>query len=332
MKTQAAMPSPIPSSRLLPKGLFPSAVVGACSSPLARTQHGSSLQVPPRSCTSVIHWKQLRSVEPVGSGGFGFVYRAEYLGSTVALKKVKRCSKNTLASRQSFWAELNVAHLHHQNIVRVIAATTSAPGDSDADSSIGTILMEFVGNRNLQQVIYGTAEPLEGARCVRYAADIARGLRFLHSHGVVHLDIKPANVLLSGEDVCKIADFGCSVKLDRARETCADHPHVSLVCGTYTHRAPELLKGEAVSPKADIFSFGITLWQLLTREPPYAGDRQRVLYAIVAQELRPSLRDSTVFGCARGQRLRALLAACWSADGRRRPSASELLELLQRLP
>ncbi|KAF6722146.1 Serine/threonine-protein kinase mos [Oryzias melastigma] len=323
------MPSPIPPTRLLPKGLFPSAAGGACSSPLGpRTARGGAA---PRCCSSFILWEQLRPVEAVGSGGFGSVFRAEYLGKTVALKRVKKSSKNRLASRQSFWAELNVAHLHHNNIVRVIAASTSAPGGSEADSSIGTILMEFVGNRNLQQIIYGTSEPLREERCLRYSADIARGLRYLHAHSLVHLDIKPANVLVSSEEVCKIADFGCSVKLDRARETCADHPHVSLVGGTYTHRAPELLKGEAVSPKADIFSFGITLWQLLTREPPYAGERQRVLYAIVAQDLRPSLRDSAVFGSELGGRLRALLGACWSADALRRPSASELLELLQQL-
>uniref|UniRef100_A0A3B3DDT5 non-specific serine/threonine protein kinase n=1 Tax=Oryzias melastigma TaxID=30732 RepID=A0A3B3DDT5_ORYME len=236
----------------------------AAWSPPTAWLHGL-IQTPlvPRSC------RPLRPVEAVGSGGFGSVFRAEYLGKTVALKRVKKSSKNRLASRQSFWAELNVAHLHHNNIVRVIAASTSAPGGS---------------------------EPLREERCLRYSADIARGLRYLHAHSLVHLDIKPANVLVSSEEVCKIADFGCSVKLDRARETCADHPHVSLVGGTYTHRAPELLKGEAVSPKADIFSFGITLWQLLTREPPYAGERSRPrtrtgISSMHAPEIKPRFTE-----------------------------------------
>ncbi|XP_056219965.1 proto-oncogene serine/threonine-protein kinase mos [Seriola aureovittata] len=334
------MPSPIPVTRLLPRDLYPSLDIGTCSSPLTKHPHGSTLQVPAqrlhgrvgsRLWSSVILWKELRSVQPVGSGGFGSVYRAEYLGETVALKRVKKCTKNQLASRQSFWAELNAAHLRHQNIVRVIAATTCVPADRGDESSIGTILMEFVGTRDLQQIIYGGAEQLGGDRWFRYSTDILRGLRFLHSHGVVHLDIKPANVLVSAQDVCKIVDFGCSVKLDRGSEPSAISPHLSHVGGTYTHRAPELLKGEGVSPKADIFSFGITVWQLITRDQPYTGDRQHVLYAVVAHNLRPSVQEHPWFGSEQGRLCRTLLSRCWSGEARCRPSAKELLPQLEQL-
>lgn len=331
------MPSPIPVTRLLPRELYPCVELSTCSSPLA--PQGSRLQVPQarlarrvcsRSWSSVIHWDQLRAVEPVGSGGFGSVYRAEYLGETVALKRVKKSSKNPLASRQSFWAELNPAHLRHPNIVRVLAATTCVPAHLEEEGSIGTVLMEFVGSRNLQQLIYESPEPLQAARSFRFSRDIVTGLSFLHAHGLVHLDIKPANVLLSPADVCKIADFGCSVKLDRAEESPVS-PHLSHVCGTYTHRAPELLRGQQVSPKADIFSFGVTLWQLLTREPPYTGDRQHVQYAVVAQHLRPSLRDHAVFRTDLGRSCAVLLGRCWSAEARCRPSAPDLLDLLDQV-
>lgn len=334
------MPSPIPASRLLPRDIYPCVDIGTCSSPLAKYSLGTTLTVPvqrlhgkvaSRLWSTVIHWKELRSLQPAGSGGFGSVYRAEYRGDTVALKRVKKCTKNQLASRQSFWAELNAAHLRHRNIVRVIAATTCVPADFGDESSIGTVLMEFVGERNLQQVIYGCAEPLGEQRWLRYAADVARGLRFLHSHGVVHLDIKPANVLVSSEDVCKIADFGCSLTLDRGCEVRAIGAHLSHVGGTYTHRAPELLRGEALSPKADVFSFGVTAWQLVTREQPYAGDRQHVMYAVVAHGLRPSLRDHPGFGSPRGRLCAALLSRCWSAEGRCRPTAEEVLLRLEEL-
>nr|XP_015810465.2 proto-oncogene serine/threonine-protein kinase mos [Nothobranchius furzeri] len=332
------MPSPIPVTRLLPKDLYPCVDIGTCSSPLAHPGRGSTLQVPAqrphgrvtsRFWSTVIHWDQLRSVVPVGSGGFGSVYKAEYLGETVALKKVKKSSKNQLASRQSFWAELNAAHLTHKNIVRVLAATTCVPADFEVEDSIGTILMEFVGSRNLQQIIYGSSELLEPNRSLKFSADIADGLRFLHSHGVVHLDIKPANVLVSRTEVCKIADFGCSLKLDRDPELIS--PYLSHVCGTYTHRAPELLRGEPVSSKVDIFSFGITLWQLLTREPPYTGDRQHIMYSVVAHGLRPSVQSHSVFRSDWGRLCATLLGRCWSADTRLRPSASELLGQLEHL-
>ncbi|XP_008297802.1 proto-oncogene serine/threonine-protein kinase mos [Stegastes partitus] len=334
------MPSPIPVSRLLPRDVYLSVDLGTCSSPLTKFSHGSSLQVPAqrlydkvssRHWSAVIHWEQLRAVEPVGSGGFGSVYKAEYFGETVALKKVKKCTKNKLASWQSFWAELNAAHLRHANIVRVIAATTGVPEVFGDESSIGTILMEFVGSRSLQQLIYGDAEQLAEDRWLRYSSDIAHGLSFLHAHRIVHLDIKPANVLVSSEDVCKIADFGCSLKLDGTCEVSATSPRMSHVCGTYTHRAPELLKGEAVSPKADIFAFGITLWQLLTREPPYSGDRQHVLYAVVAHNLRPSIQQHHVFRSERGRLCGTLLGRCWAGEARCRPSAQELLPHLEQL-
>ncbi|MEQ2216751.1 hypothetical protein XENOCAPTIV_021703 [Xenoophorus captivus] len=335
-----AMPSPIPVTRLLPKDIYPSVDIAACSSPLFQLSHGSTLQVPPirlhgkvgsRLWSSVIHWEQLRSVEAVGSGGFGSVYKAEYLGGTVALKKVKKSTKNKLASRQSFWAELNAAHLHHKNIVRVIAASTCVPVDFENEGSIGAIVMEFVGSRNLQQIIYESSEQLGEDRWLKYSTDIVKGLSFLHSHSVVHLDIKPANVLVSRGEVCKIADFGCSLKLDRDCEVSSISPHLSHGCGTYSHRAPELLRGEQVSPKADIFSFGITMWQLQTREPPYTGDRQHVLYAVVAHNLRPSVREHAVFMSPEGKRCAALLGRCWSAEVRCRPSADDLLHQLELL-
>ncbi|XP_014832257.1 PREDICTED: serine/threonine-protein kinase mos-like [Poecilia mexicana] len=333
------MPSPIPVTRLLRKDIYPSADIAACSSPLFQLSQGSTLQVPPqrlhgkvanRLWSSVIYWDQLRSVEVVGSGGFGSVYKAEYLGETVALKKVKKSAKNKLASRQSFWAELNAAHLHHKNVVRIIAASTCVLADLE-EEAIGAIVMEFVGSRNLQQIIYESSEDLGEDRWLKYSTDIVKGLSFLHSHSVVHLDIKPANVLVSRGEVCKIADFGCSLKLDRDCEVSAVSPQVSHGCGTYSHRAPELLKGEQVSPKADIYSLGITMWQLLTREPPYTGDRQHVLYAVVAHNLRPSVCDHQVFLSVLGKRCAELLGRCWSADVRCRPSAEDVLHQLELL-
>ncbi|KAJ0022701.1 hypothetical protein NQD34_014835 [Periophthalmus magnuspinnatus] len=327
------MPSPIPASRLLPKDLFPSVDAGACSSPLFK--HGTTLHIPaprPGRCSrpwsSAILWSELRTVGPVGSGGFGSVFRAEYLGQSVALKRVNRSTKNRLASRHSFWAELNAAHLRHRNIARVLAASTCVPAEPEYEGSLGGVLMELCVS-DLQQIIYGT-DPLEENRCLRYAEDVTHGLRFLHAHGVLHLDIKPANLLLSQDDVVKIADFGCSLKLESGSEATAVSPQLSHVGGTFTHRAPELLKGEPVSAKADVFSFAITLWQLLTRDQPYVGDRQYVIYAVVAHEMRPQLQGHAVFSGARGQIYSALLKRCWSAQPQSRPSSEELLQLLPR--
>ncbi|XP_061096615.1 proto-oncogene serine/threonine-protein kinase mos [Conger conger] len=328
------MPSPIPVTRLLPKDFYPSLDFGVCSSPLAKYTNDSTLQVPTQSfhgrCarklwSSVINWKELRSLQPIGSGGFGSVYRGLYFGETIAIKKVKKCSKNKLASRQSFWSELNAAHLRHKNIVRIIAATTCMPDNSDNDDNIGTILMEYAGCLNLQYLIYGTTGTLGKDRCLKYSKDIANGLFFLHSHLIVHQDLKPANILVTDGDICKIADFGCSQKLELHKDSSPITPRKSHAAGTYTHRAPELLKGEDVTLMADIYSFGITFWQMITEEQPYEGDRQPVLYAVVAYNLRPSVTSVFFLNTIWGQACKSVLEKCWNGDPSQRLSSRDLL-------
>eukprot|EP00079_Xenopus_tropicalis_P016408 XP_004915249.1 PREDICTED: proto-oncogene serine/threonine-protein kinase mos [Xenopus tropicalis] len=327
------MPSPIPVERFLPRDLSPSIDLRPCSSPLELSHRkvpgsGRHRLLPPRLAWCSIDWEQVRLLEPVGSGGFGSVYRAIYKGETVALKKVKRCTKNSLASRQSFWAELNAARLRHPHVVRVLAASASCPGDPGCP---GTIIMEYAGTDTLHGRIYGRCPPLGAAVCMRYARHVADGLCFLHRDGVVHLDLKPANVLLAPGGLCKIGDFGCSQRLrdgDSAggEPCCTQLRHVG---GTYTHRAPELLKGEPVTAKADIYSFAITLWQMVSRELPYTGDRQCVLYAVVAYALRPEM--GPLFSCTEeGRAVRHIVQSCWAARPEERPSAEQLLERLEQ--
>ncbi|XP_054250601.1 proto-oncogene serine/threonine-protein kinase mos [Indicator indicator] len=345
------MPSPIPLNCFLPLEFSPSVDLRPCSSPLIipdtdskslleGAPSGRTRRLPPRLAWCSIDWDQLCLLQPLGSGGFGSVYKATYHGATVAVKQVKKSSKNRLASRQSFWAELNVAWLQHANVVRVVAASTCAPASQD---SLGTVIMEYVGSITLHHVIYGTTDAwrrgeddeggcgrkalgMEEAVC--YSCDIVTGLAFLHSQGVVHLDLKPANVFITEQGVCKIGDFGCSQKLE---EGLSQSPHVCQQGGTYTHRAPELLKGERVTAKADIYSFAITLWQIVMREQPYLGERQYVLYAVVAYNLRPSLAAAVFHESPVGQRLQSIISCCWKATVEERLSAAQLLPKLRAL-
>lgn len=257
------------------------------------------------------------------------MYKATYHGVLVAIKQVNKCTKDLRASHRSFWAELNIARLRHDNIVRVVAASTRTP---EGSNSLGTIIMEFGGNVTLHQVIYGATgspeplscrEQLSLEKCLKYSLDIVNGLLFLHSQSILHLDLKPANILISEQDVCKISDFGCSQKLQDLRCQQASPHHIG---GTYTHQAPELLKGEIATPKADIYSFGITLWQMTTREVPYSGEPQYVQYAVVAYNLRPSLAGVVFTASLTGKTLQKIVQSCWEARALQRPGA----ELLQR--
>lgn len=338
------MPSPLPLSRLLHLEFSPS--VRPCSSPLVLpTKSGKLLlgenspklhRLPPRLAWCSIDWHHLCLLHPLGSGGFGSVYKATYHGSTVAVKQVKKCSKNSLASRQSFWAELNVARLDHQNVVRIIAASTCSPTGQD---SLGTIIMEYVGNSTLHHIIYGTNlvttkrkneknDGLSLAQSLHYSCDIVAGLAFLHSQLIVHLDLKPANIFITEQNICKIGDFGCSQKLE---DIVTSGPQLYHHGGTYTHRAPELLKGEKVTSKADIYSFAITLWQMVTQEEPYLGEHQYVVYSVVAYNLRPSLTRAVFRESATGVKLETIIETCWKADVAERPSADKLFQNLLSL-
>ncbi|XP_054841949.1 proto-oncogene serine/threonine-protein kinase mos [Eublepharis macularius] len=341
------MPSPLPLSRVLHLEFSTPVNVRPCSSPLVLPPKSGKLLVgesspklrrlPPRLAWCSIDWDHLCLLHCLGSGGFGLVYKATYRGTTVAVKQVKKCSKNSLASRQSFWAELNVAYLDHQNVVRVVAASTSSPAGQD---NLGTIIMEYVGNSTLHHAIYGTdwitakrkddglgygRESLSMGECLSYSCDIVAGLVFLHSQFIVHLDLKPANIFITEQNICKIGDFGCSQKLEDVASSGLQLYHQG---GTYTHRAPELLKGEKVTPKADIYSFAITLWQMLTQEEPYQGERQYILYSVVAYNLRPSLSAAVFRNSTTGQKLETIIRNCWKADVAERPSADHLHNLL----
>ncbi|XP_039076230.1 proto-oncogene serine/threonine-protein kinase mos [Hyaena hyaena] len=336
------MPSPLPRRRYVPSELSPSVDARPCSSPSERPGRAGrpflgdspprAPRLPRRLAWCSIDWEQVRFLRRLGAGGFGSVYKATYHGVPVAVKQVNRCAKNRAASRRSFWAELNIARLRHDNVVRVVAASTRTPAGSD---SLGTIIMEFGGNVTLHQVIYEDAEPpccagdrLSLGKCLKYSLDIVNGLLFLHSQSIVHLDLKPANILISEQDVCKIGDFGCSEKLEgRLCSQARPYP----LGGTYTHRAPELLKGETVTPKADIYSFAITLWQMTAKEAPYSGERQYVLYAVVAHGLRPSLSAAVFTDSRSGKSLAKVIQGCWGASASQRPSAALLLVDLNSL-
>ncbi|KAM4834905.1 proto-oncogene serine/threonine-protein kinase mos [Thomomys bottae] len=324
------MPSPLALRHGLLGEPLPPLDSRPCSSPsvLPGKLLPGGPRLPRRLARCFIDWEQVHVLHKLGSGGFGSVYKATYYGVPVAIKQVNRSTKDPRASQRSFWAELNVARLRHDNIVRVVAATTRTPAGSN---SLGTIIMEFGGEATLHQLIYGApghGEPPSVPKCVQYSLDVAQGLLFLHSQSIVHLDLKPANILISEQDVCKIGDFGCSQKLEELQGSRTPPRPLG---GTYTHRAPELLVGDPVSPKADIYSFGITLWQMVTRDVPYSGDRQYVLYSVVASQLRPCLAKAVFTDSLLGPQLQSLIRCCWEAVAQLRPCAEQLLVTLNFL-
>jgi len=253
----------------------------------------------------------------LGSGGFGSVYEARYRGERLAVKKFHQGTKNEKAALESFEAEGSILHFNHPNIVRSLAVLTML-GDTRC------IIMEFAGERNLQSVINNSFEELDRNRRIKFSLDIATALQFAHQQGLAHLDLKPRNVLVTAEDHCKLADFGCCREVEENDKPAS--PTKSNLTGTYAYRAPELLKGESPSTKADIYSYGICLWQMLTREQPYGNENHHVvIFGVVAYQLRPELKED-IKG---DEHYVNLIRVCWQAEAKFRPAASEVVNRLQ---
>jgi len=255
----------------------------------------------------------------LGSGGFGSVCEGNFRGKKVAVKRMKALSKNPRAVLQSFQAETSIAFCH-PHIVQTLAASSL-----DCPLTERMIIMEFAGSRTLQNILDNAKEIIHDERRIKFASHITIALEFVHGHGYAHLDLKPANVLVDSRDICKLGDFGCSQIVDDGD---AGSPTYSYLEGTFVYRAPELLKGEAPSPKADIYSLGICLWQLLTREQPYGSKNMyAVVFGVVAYNLRPCEPSVDKTSCNYLQ----LVESLWQSSPRLRPTATETLEVLRSL-
>src|SRR5688500_3742930 len=151
-----------------------------------------------------------------------------------------------------------VAQLSHPNIVTVIDR-----GDEDGKQFI---VFELIEGENLKELV-DRGGPMPVRRALELGLEIARALAFAHSHGLVHRDVKPQNVLLNGDGRAKVTDFGIVRSLDAIGNT-----ETGTVLGTSHYIAPEQARGERVDAQTDVYSFGVVLYELLAGDVPYPGD------------------------------------------------------------
>jgi serine/threonine-protein kinase len=177
--------------------------------------------------------------------------RDERLGRTVAIKLVR-------PEMESGEARM-VARLQHPNIVAVHDA-----GESDGTSYL---VMEYVEGRSLRELLREEGSLSEG-RAVQLGLQIAAALDHAHHHGVVHRDLKPENVLVTPDWRAKVTDFGIALNLGATLAP----GQVEEIAGTIANMAPEVLRGEPPGPQSDIYSLGLTIYEMVTGQlPPGSG-------------------------------------------------------------
>jgi eukaryotic-like serine/threonine-protein kinase len=201
-----------------------------------------------------------RVISRLGSGGMADVYAAEdtQLGRKVALKLLYRRFAEDAEFVERFRREASsAAGLQHPNIVQVF----------DRGEWDGTyyIAMECLEGRNLKQVVRDHG-PLEPALAVDLVLQILKAARFAHRRGIVHRDIKPHNVIVDDEGRAKVTDFGI------ARAGASDMTETGSIMGTAQYLSPEQAQGQPVDARADLYSIGIVLYELLTGAPPFDAE------------------------------------------------------------
>mmetsp|Transcript_2512 Transcript_2512/g.8926 ORF Transcript_2512/g.8926 Transcript_2512/m.8926 type:complete len:872 (+) Transcript_2512:51-2666(+) len=250
--------------------------------------------------------------EKIGQGGFGEVYRGTWKGEEVA---VKRLLHDALTDQEleNFFQEIKVmSQLKHPNVVHFMGAALQAPNLC--------VLTEFVARGNMREVLKKCQLSLR--KKVEMCIGAAEGVLYLHTRDppIVHRDIKCLNLLVNEDFVVKVADFGLSKAIP------ADKTQTNTRVGTLNWLAPEVLaETSPYTEKADVFSFGMVLWEMLSGRTPFEGKTPLQVVRALDTGKRPPIEDDTNADFAQ------LVRDCWAQDMNARPTFSVIVERLKSL-
>jgi hypothetical protein len=254
--------------------------------------------------------------DPVGRGGMAVVHRGwdHRLDRPVAIKVFRAESGAREVLRRRSETQL-LASLHHASLVTLFDVVAS-------DDDMTFLVMELVEGPTLRQWLQRGTVPLEAAAAM--AGSLAEGLHFIHERGIVHRDVKPANVLLAPSPIpgrppiAKLSDFGIARIVDSTRVT-----STGTFVGTAQYLSPEQARGEHVGPPSDVYSLGLTLLEAVTGVTAFPGGPIESATARLA-------RDPVVPGSL-GYGWKSLLTAMTQRNPAARPSALEVVLRAQAL-
>uniref|UniRef100_A0A4W6EWT4 Protein kinase domain-containing protein n=1 Tax=Lates calcarifer TaxID=8187 RepID=A0A4W6EWT4_LATCA len=260
----------------------------------------------PGSSFVQIKHEDLLFYENCGGGSFGSVYRALWISQDkeVAVKKLLKIDKE---------AEI-LSVLSHKNIIQFYGAVLESPNYG--------IVTEYASGGSLYEYLSSEqSEEMDMEQIMTWAIQIAKGMHYLHAEApvkVIHRDLKSRNVVMTADKVLKICDFGASKFLSHTT-------HMTVV-GTFPWMAPEVIQSLPVSETCDTYSYGVVLWEMLTREVPFKGfEGLQVAWLVVEKQERLTIPTSCPASFAE------LMRKCWQADPKERPQFKQVLVTLETM-
>eukprot|EP00002_Diphylleia_rotans_P011166 TRINITY_DN2212_c0_g1_i9.p1 TRINITY_DN2212_c0_g1~~TRINITY_DN2212_c0_g1_i9.p1 ORF type:complete len:1215 (+),score=208.65 TRINITY_DN2212_c0_g1_i9:52-3696(+) len=217
--------------------------------------------------------------ELIDRGAYSEIYVGVWRNQTIAIKRPLTFDTNQQSSHEILKEVQTLRELRHENIVIFLGASVT--------SGSLYILTEYLSRGSLYQNLHNKSLSLSWETRMQMALDAARGMRYLHCRDpmIIHCDLKSPNLLVSENWVVKVADFGMS-------QTKSMVQMESRLIGTCEWMAPEVIRGDSFDEKVDIYSFGIILWELLTRMKPYRNQHpMQVAVDVISKDARPPIPE-----------------------------------------
>ena len=255
-------------------------------------------------------------LELIGSGGMAMVYKAKChrLNRLVAVKVLKSDFASDADFRRRFYDESQaIAMLSHPNIVSVYDVSRSSPE---------YIVMELIDGITLKQYMERRGR-LNWRESLHFITQIMKGLSHAHSRGIVHRDIKPQNIMLLEDGTIKVTDFGIARFSQAETQTMTDK-----AIGSVHYIAPEQARGGYINDKADIYSVGVMLYEMLTGQLPFVADNA-VSVAIMQMQAEPTPPSRINPSIPKGLE-EITMHAMEKNPAQRFPSAADMLEDVER--